>query len=187
MNSTTSGCITGVLLLILTHCAKFKIFPHQSKTMDPQRRILLIDISKRSWFIGNDFRWNGGDWCDQACFGLRPSKICRSSAFPWLAHERCRLRLEPPRGFNDAYICNQIGSVQTLSYFVQKGVLVYCQITSLPDRTGLVAEQLQSHPRFTSFKISLGYTFPAGSPVWPQSNACEYFRNIPSCSQGSDP
>ena len=55
-------------------------------------------------------------------------------------------------GLNDAYICNQIGSVQTLPDFIQKDVsyLVYCKITPLPDRTGLVAESyavLDAHPR----------------------------------------
>jgi iterative type I PKS product template protein len=55
-------------------------------------------------------------------------------------------------GLNDAYICNQIGSVQTLPDLIQKEVsyLVYCKITPLPDRTGLLAESyaiLDAHPR----------------------------------------
>ena len=55
-------------------------------------------------------------------------------------------------GLNDAYICNQIGSVQTLPDLIQKDVsyLVYCKIVPLPDRTGLLAESyaiLDANPR----------------------------------------
>lgn len=55
-------------------------------------------------------------------------------------------------GLNDAYICNQIGSVQTLPDLIQKDVsyLVYCKITPLLDQTGLLAESyaiLDAHPR----------------------------------------
>ena len=51
----------------------------------------------------------------------------------------------------------------------------------------IVQAWLWSHPGFTPPRISLGYAFPPGSHVWPQSNACDCLKNTPSYSQRSDP
>ena len=79
-------------------------------------------------------------------------------------------------GFNEC--------IHLQSNWLSSNIILLCsiQITAKLRLFPLVQAWLWSHPRFTSLKISLGYTFPAGSPVQPYSNVCECLRKILSHS-----